>query len=173
MDEIVYSINNLTLELNEENDADITKKLARLLQNNTFDLPNIIDGASLLIRCINEKATESLKILLKNGFKVNVHDDEGRTPLTQAVILNEIEMLKILLAYSENGDINALGSHYATSPLGIAFQKGYLEIIDLLLSCGADAQMIDVDNGYKPLTDSIPENLKPTVESIIKKYSIK
>lgn len=171
LDLIVYTINSLTLELDGENDNIVSKMLGQLLSINRFELPNEIEGSSPLIRCINENAIESLKTLLMNGFKVNIRDHEGRTPLTQAVILQEIEILNTLLDYSENRDINIIGSYYATTPLGIAFQNGNIDIIDLLLSRKADPQIIDIDNGYRPLTDLIPENLKTEISLLIKKYT--
>jgi len=170
-DLIEYTINSLTLELDGENDRIVSEMLKQLPAVKQQELPDIIEGASPLIRCVNEKAKESLKALLMKGFKVNIRDDEGRTPLTQAVILNESEMLNILLDHSQNNDINSIGSYYATSALGIAFQNGNMDMIDLLLRHRADPQMIDPDNGYKPLTHLIPENLKNEISALIQKYS--
>ena len=45
-----------------------------------------------------------VKLLLENGADVNVRDDDGNTPLTNALSNGDKEMMKLLLKYG--ADIN-------------------------------------------------------------------
>jgi ankyrin repeat protein len=71
---------------------------------------------------------ECIEILLENGAQINVPDGFGNTPLSYAVFPNHIRCVERLLAF--NADVNG-GS--VSPPLHIAIEKGYLDIIRLLI----------------------------------------
>ncbi|WP_028973187.1 hypothetical protein [Spirochaeta cellobiosiphila] len=82
------------------------------------------------------------------------------------------KIVEELLSYTDFDLINQAGGFCDSTPLGIAFSKLDLTLIDLLLSKGANIEAIDMDG--KKTIDRIPENIDVTMKSkiftIIRKY---
>jgi len=87
-----------------------------------------IMGKSLLQWAIQSKNKGLTVSLIKTGAKVNVRDNDGRTPLHYAVENNQTEITRLLL--DKKADINAQDND-GTTPLHIASSMGYQEIVQL------------------------------------------
>jgi ankyrin repeat protein len=85
--------------------------------------------------------------LLAAGANVNVRDDEGRTPLHQAVLGNSLGLVGLLLEYK--ADVNAPDEHGWT-PLHFAAQEYLPSLANVLLTSGADVNARD-DEGCSVL----------------------
>ena len=80
--------------------------------------------------------------LLAAGADPNVPDEEGRTPLTSAVLGGSIGLVGLLL---EGGaDVNAR-DHQGFTALHFAAQEDLPEMARLLIAKGADANALDED----------------------------
>ena len=92
--------------------------------------------------------------LLKQGADVNYEDSYGKTPLSNAVINGNADMVSLLL---ENGADIECKSKYkgGLTPLQRAFTKGNKEIIKLLIEKGANVNVYCKD---KPLLHTAIEN---------------
>jgi ankyrin repeat protein len=92
------------------------QQLEQLLKNHQHQLKNP-DGSSLLDQliiefhpehekeedtplkyCISHQQLEMIKLLLQYGANINAEDNEGITPLHQAIIAGDLEILRFLLA---------------------------------------------------------------------------
>ncbi len=72
---------------------------------------------------------EAVKLLVDAGAPVNAKQDQGWTPLHEAVNRNDLEMTRYLLAHgADPRQQNDAG----TSAIGLAAEKGFVEVLKLL-----------------------------------------
>jgi ankyrin repeat protein len=79
--------------------------------------------------------SEIVETLLKKGAKIDVRDNQGATPLMNAVAGQQQEIVSILLKNGANLDLVLLdqnGSETAATALTIAQMKGYSHIEQLI-----------------------------------------
>jgi len=90
----------------------------------------------------NASSIEIIKLLLRYGAKVNTLDRKGKTALAIAVSDcnngSQISQAKLLLA--AGAKVNLCGKSYSgrTFPLALAVETGNTELVELLISHGAD-----------------------------------
>jgi Ankyrin repeats (many copies)/Ankyrin repeat len=96
---------------------------------------------------------KALKALLgEHPTLVNYIDDEyyGTRPIHYAVYYRNVEMVKLLIARGANLDLEGKpGSAPKSTPLPIAIEKGFAEIVELLAPKCADVHPIN--SGFSPL----------------------
>jgi len=84
---------------------------------------------------------DSVVLLLRHGARVTGWDiTKERDPLFDAVLDNQIEAVRLLLARGADPNVS---DGEGTSPLRFCAQKGYLELARLLLLCGATKTIDD------------------------------
>jgi ankyrin repeat protein len=90
--------------------------------------------------------------LLRSGANVNVKNQGGLTPLHEACCNHHVEMVRELL---DNWDVDIDTKNNAGwTPLLYACYNGPWEIVQLLLSAGADIRAVN-DDGYLPIHEAV------------------
>jgi uncharacterized protein len=98
------------------------------------DIADLIKAEMDLLGAAGKGDAKLVKELLDKGAYPNVRDPDGRTPLTESVWNNHVEVVKLLL--DKGADPNQKKNDGAT-PLSIATGKGYKELVELLKKAGA------------------------------------
>ena len=78
---------------------------------------------------------QSLQKVLKDQHQINIYDEYGFTPLTQACFMNKIDIARWLLTKGANPNIADLSGY---SALHWAVDNNNLELVKLLLDYKAD-----------------------------------
>ena len=123
------------------------------------------DVHDIMWRAIEDGKIEVVKSLIKQGFAVNTEANGGKTALHVAACYRKVEITQFLISHGANvnakdncGDTPLLDVPYASSfetlrcntPLSEAAVKGYIEVARLLISAGADVNVVN-RFGYTPL----------------------
>jgi ankyrin repeat protein len=140
----------------------IEKLKQTILSFNTIDK----DKRNLLHHAILSNNIEIVNWLIENNIDINCKDKNGWTPLHFAIQNHNIELVNILL--KNNSIIIDNPDNYGNTPLWRAVyeSKGRSEIIELLLSKGANP---DLKNYY----DISPIDLAKSISNYdVKKYFI-
>jgi Ankyrin repeat len=127
-----------------------------------------------LLAAIGEQNFAIVSLLLNAGASVDIRNNEGTTPLTEVVILNNIDLLTILLKFSNKETVNKFGSFWVKTPIGIAFLEMNIVMISLLLQYGADPYIKDWDKLNGPMIDNIPNDcpaeIRDEITVLIKEF---
>jgi len=105
-----------------------------ILQDNYYDLKNIMNNKLLILSCKNGYL-ELVKLLIKNGTNINEKDDYMSTALINASRFGHLKIVKFLVGIGAN--INEK-DYYNCTTLLYACKYGYLKIVQLLIKIGAN-----------------------------------
>jgi antitoxin component YwqK of YwqJK toxin-antitoxin module/ankyrin repeat protein len=112
--------------------------IAQYVKNNR----TLFFGLSPLSYAVNlSLPTEIMQKLTANAKNINETDERGFTALTEAIRLNNAEMIKYLLM--KNADVNKIYADGNTALLYAVKENADMEIIDMLLEAGADVNLSD------------------------------
>jgi len=78
---------------------------------------------------------EIVRALLAHGAEVNVHSDNGYTPLILAAEFGKIEAAKLLI--EKGADVNAKAGSRELTALRAASNRQQSELVQLLIKAGA------------------------------------
>ncbi|KAJ8668005.1 hypothetical protein QAD02_009668 [Eretmocerus hayati] len=119
-------------------------------------------------RTMEESSHGIVCLLLKAGAKLEIRDDDGRTPLVDAVILGETKFIQQLIRSGADASIIdtrglSILHHAVRSPL---FVNDCVDVIPLLLEAGASLEIHDY-KGRTPLTLAASYGCTRMVEGLI------
>mgnify|MGYP000586704630 CR=1 FL=1 len=86
------------------------------------------------------------ELLITNGADVNAKDNQGATPLHNAATYGRKEVAEVLIANGADVKVRS-GEPIGNTPLGIAIQNSYPEIVELLIDKDTDVNAKDVGGG--------------------------
>ncbi|XP_062548547.1 uncharacterized protein LOC134213481 [Armigeres subalbatus] len=89
----------------------------------------------LHIACLMN-STKIVRVLLQNGANTSLTNCDNITPLHLAVVNHNIEIVKLLT------HARPLDPYQVNSALSIAVQRGFLDVANILLECGANISVI-------------------------------
>ncbi len=131
-------------------------------------MKNLITTIVLLIISFNVYASKRLynavkeqnvqkvkKLLYSNGVEINIRMEDGRTPLIEAVDLENLEIVTLLLL--RDADPNLVTKHYQYSPIMISAEKGNYGLTKLLIDNKAKVNQRS-STGANALTLAVSEN---------------
>jgi len=167
-------IQHVLFGIGEPETEQLVIKMLQLLIDKGADVNKCSEDAYPILCAVSEERSQIVKILLEANANIDVIDKFGDTPLTSAVIDENVEIVELLVKYADKDSIDRVGSIWVKTPLGIALFKLNLPIIELLLKYGADPYIIDFDNGNVPMIENIHEDADPAVKeqilSLVNKY---
>lgn len=138
--------NEEKMKRNEENFIKLQKYIA---EGKNIEARNEY-GQTLLHIAVNEKNLKSIELLLKNGADMYARDRKGKffySPFIEAIY--DLEILKLFLKYGVN--VNYQYKKSETALTNVAKGCKNFELVELLLSNGADPNLIDIF-GYSTKT---------------------
>jgi ankyrin repeat protein len=105
-------------------------------------------GHAYFLDIIDKGDVEMVQLLLDHGANANTTDLYGRPAIHHAYSANKLAMLKLLQSYG--GSVNA--KDMMGSPLIVlALRDKRDEVVDFLLECGADVNVVNWANNGNPL----------------------
>ena len=122
-----------------------TAPIVKLLLEKGAD-PNVVHrngGTALMVACQNGHI-DVARLMLEGGADPDMRDSEGWTALMFATHHGRCDVVKLL--HSKHASIHLTESKTGSSALMIAIKNGNLEMVDCLLSMGADRNMADNRN---------------------------
>jgi len=135
-------------------------KLIRYCIENGVDINQCNnEGYSPLYIAAKNNLIEETQLLIENGADINLRDHNEYSPLYIIVQYNNIQMAQKLLNNGANVNIRTAGF----CPLFIAAQKGYIDMLNILILYGADITIL-CNNGHSVLYFAA---IPPTFNNIV------
>lgn len=130
---------------------------------------NEVSSTPLLVHSlsIHQLAAQGEMVFLASRIEqetvINLHDEEGFTPLMWAAAHGQIAVVEFLLQNGADPNLLAKGRE---SALSLACSKGYTDIVKMLIDCGVDVNEYDW-NGGAPLLYAVHGNHVRCVEILL------
>lgn len=106
---------------------------------------------------------EGLRRAISCGVDINARDEEGNTPLHEAVLMGKTSAVAFLA--EKGADVNTKNTE-GLSPLSVAMRHRYRAIVQLLLDHGADPNSTDRD-GQTPPTHAMKWDLREDIDALV------
>lgn len=100
-------------------------------------------SCNALVEAACRVRVDIVSLLCKRGASVHVNVDTRVSPLIEATKLGNTEVVRILLHYGAEVEVRSTTVYW--TPLHIAANRNYKEILGLLLEKGADRQALTMD----------------------------
>ena len=124
-------------------------------------------GVKPLFNAVFRRDSGEVERLLNLGLDPNLVDSDGRTPLIQASIDGNKEIIAILLQKGARADVR---DKRQSSALHYAAQGQHVPSVELLLSAGAEIDVQD-ENGNTPLSNAVfTSKGRPEVIRLLSKH---
>ena len=105
---------------------------------------NMLDsqGNNALMIAVLNKQRESVRTLIKRDANVNLRNQDGKSALWYAVDSGDLPITKLLL--DAGAEVNVQDNEFGQTPIFIAAQKNYTDLVSLLVAHRADANIKDI-----------------------------
>ncbi len=123
------------------------------------------DGDAAIHIVAKRRDMTYLRFILARGGNVNLQDGQGNSPLMLAVEANWPEGIREIL--TRKGNVN-LANNGGETPLMRAVQRRDLELVQLLLTSGADPDMVDRLAGLSARDYAARDTRAPAVAEALK-----
>lgn len=117
-------------------------------------------GKTLLHYAVCAHEDRVAEFLIKEGLNPEICDDNYNTPLLQAIINNDLKMVKTLV--SSGASLSTTGE-FEQTPLHLGVVTNNLDIIKYLIEQGADQDMVDEKN-LRPIDYAIDEKNQEIID---------
>lgn len=100
-------------------------------------------GAQPLIEAARARDGRALGILLTDGADPNVRDATGGTALTEAILLENVDNVRLLLDAGADVNVEVASGRY--SPLMLAAFRSNPQLVRMLIEAGANVNAVDAN----------------------------
>jgi ankyrin repeat protein len=160
----LYALNEAICNGDLELAIDLIKKNADI---NLNPLANIKIKYSLLKYAMDflkgNNCIKIMKILIKNGEKINPDNCNSWIPIHHAIKLNDLRLVVFLVVHGAN--INQIDTH-GWNPIHVAISNKNIRIVRFLIENGANINLCD-NVGWTPLHSALSLNHRVLVEVLI------
>lgn len=148
--------------------------MKRLLRNNTLAALSVVFLSAALMPppeapvadAAERGDVEAVRALLREGADVNAAQGDGMTALHWASLENRAELVQLLLyAGAQVEPTTRLGGY---TPLHLAAQKGFVDVVSTLLAGGADPNALTA-TGVAPLHFAAESGDVSTVQALVQR----
>lgn len=146
----------------------IVCKLIQLLvlAGRSLDIYNNLRQTPLHLAVIT-KQPNMVETLLRAGAEPSALDRNGQTALHLCCEYNQRDCLSVVLSLSTLSTCLEIRNYEGLSPLHLAVLQGRKDLARLLLSAGADINVMDVKSGQSPLMHAVENNNADMVHFLI------
>ncbi|XP_030843124.1 E3 ubiquitin-protein ligase MIB2 [Strongylocentrotus purpuratus] len=145
------------------------KRVAEALKKNKGFVNVVVQDNTPLHLAAYQDHFQVVELLIKNGAKLDVKDDDGDTALANAVHQDNARIVKYLLDHG--ADPNTTNVKGGRSPLHIGASKNHTQCVRLILGKGGNPNVKD-NVGDTPLHDAIRKTQKEITELLINARNI-
>ena len=141
------------------NSMDIIKKL---IEKGVDAKKALFSGhRSAIMECIEKKNIEMFTYFVNLGVDINMPDEDGKTPLHEAVCWDRMDMVKVLI---ENGALRNVKDRYHRVPFHYAVMHNQIEMVKYLI----DEENINLsDRQLNPLHIAVKEKYVNMVKFLV------
>jgi ankyrin repeat protein len=137
----------------------------------SVDGPAVGAEATPLLVAVSLRLLNAAQILLAAGADPNANDDEGDSPLRLSVEQSDCAMVALLLLCGASATVNSTGGPSGMTALGRAVSNLSVPIVELLVSAGADPDVLDADrqsaHDRMPPRDAVDPKVWDTLKAML------
>lgn len=133
----------------------------------------VLHTANILPYASKKEDCEIMQILLDNGGRIDIADNEGKTPLHIAATQGRVELTKLLAAHkvdNELTNVDLQNEKTGDTALHYAIKYGQIKAVKVLLAFDADIN-ISNNGGVTPLSLA-SEGTYPEIKDLLLSYNV-
>lgn len=159
----------------KSNDLERVRNYLGIIKQNKADIQSVVNGANdkhetALSSAIIKKNLDICKLLINNGSDVNQQAKippfyPRLSPISQAVIQNSMEIVKLLLSHDCQKDGV---DEYGKSAISYAVSNNHVAMVTFLLESGCNINSFIPESGYSLLHDACSKENLEIVKILLK-----
>ena len=136
----------------------------QLLLDHGADINQLSQGKSPIYIAVKQKQLEAVECLIARGADLNIVNESGKTALGIAFFVEHQQLIWLLMKHG--ADLYAPMNANRDTPLHMAAAKGYLKMVDFLLSRNANPNAVN-QKGNTPLHRAVQRGDEQIITQLI------
>lgn len=146
-----------------------SKEIVKFLEGRGSGINELIFGETKLGRAARECRRGVAKMLKEMGAKDDVLNFCGQSPLYRATCTGDVDIVKIILGDGPYNSLDSSARRGTTAPslICLAFNRGHIGVVELLISRGGSIDEVG-RNGYTLLQSAVDKGDVEDVKTLMK-----